>query len=253
MWVIGGYDGSEKYDDFEKYGGSEKKKKKKNDVWKSSDGITWTLVNASAGFSARYQHTAVVYDSAMWVIGGYDGSEKMMCGKVATALPGHWSTLSQVFLPGLSIPPWCLTVPCGSPAALTVLRGVGSPAIIIILYIMMYGKVATALPGHGSTTPPIFHPGINIQQWYMTAQCGSSASLAGQRRITAGVRAGGVSDSPTEACIPARRVPRFGRMPRVRLRVHLRVSRLSRAGGCLQSPPGNQSGRTSGCAPRPWR
>jgi hypothetical protein len=57
MWVMGGSDGS-----------------RKNDVWWSTDGVTWTRATASAGWSARYAHTSVVYDGKMWVMGGYSGT-----------------------------------------------------------------------------------------------------------------------------------------------------------------------------------
>lgn len=47
-----------------------------NDVWSSSDGVTWTQVLAQAApsatqFSSREDFGAVVYNNAMWVIGGY--------------------------------------------------------------------------------------------------------------------------------------------------------------------------------------
>ena len=53
MWVIGGYDGNTK-----------------NDVWNSSDGITWTQASASASWNARVQHSSVVFDNKMRGIGG---------------------------------------------------------------------------------------------------------------------------------------------------------------------------------------
>jgi hypothetical protein len=59
MWVIGGYDGAPK-----------------NDVWYSTDGISWIQATSSAQWTARYFHTSVVYDNKMWVIGGYDGALK---------------------------------------------------------------------------------------------------------------------------------------------------------------------------------
>ena len=58
MWVLGGYDGSNR-----------------NDVWYSTDGKNWTQA-ATAGWTARFGHTSLVYDNKMWVLGGYDGSEK---------------------------------------------------------------------------------------------------------------------------------------------------------------------------------
>lgn len=49
-----------------------------NDVWRSSDkGITWTLLNASAGWSARWGHSSVVTpDGSIVLLAGEDGSER---------------------------------------------------------------------------------------------------------------------------------------------------------------------------------
>jgi len=49
MWVMGGYAGGYK-----------------NDVWYSSDGITWTQATAAAAFSTRILHSSVVYNNLMW-------------------------------------------------------------------------------------------------------------------------------------------------------------------------------------------
>jgi subtilisin family serine protease len=51
---------------------------KKNDVWKSiNNGVTWTLVNASAGWSGRYAHSSVVIpDGSIVLMGGNDGGNK---------------------------------------------------------------------------------------------------------------------------------------------------------------------------------
>jgi hypothetical protein len=54
MWVIGGNTDMSS----------------KNDVWYSTDGETWIQATASAAFSPRYEHTSVVFDNRMWVIGG---------------------------------------------------------------------------------------------------------------------------------------------------------------------------------------
>jgi hypothetical protein len=43
-----------------------------NDVWFTSDGITWSQAVDSALFPPRAEHTSVVFDNKMWVIGGYD-------------------------------------------------------------------------------------------------------------------------------------------------------------------------------------
>lgn len=57
MWVIGGHSGA-RYE---------------NDVWWSTDGVTWTRATANAGWTARYGHTATVHNGKMWVIGGTVG------------------------------------------------------------------------------------------------------------------------------------------------------------------------------------
>ena len=59
LWVIGG-------GDFESPSGQVFF----NDVWSSSDGVTWTQVTGSAGFSPRWAHTAIVFKDRIWVIGG---------------------------------------------------------------------------------------------------------------------------------------------------------------------------------------
>ncbi|NMH89924.1 Kelch repeat-containing protein [Flavivirga algicola] len=59
LWVIGGDDGDGK-----------------NDVWSSSNGISWDEVASNAAFSGRWRHTSVVFNNKLWVIGGYDGTRK---------------------------------------------------------------------------------------------------------------------------------------------------------------------------------
>jgi len=41
-----------------------------NDVWKSSNGIDWTLVNSAAPWGVRSGHTSVSADDKLWVMGG---------------------------------------------------------------------------------------------------------------------------------------------------------------------------------------
>lgn len=41
-----------------------------NDVWTSTNGVSWTEITASAAFSGRWGHTSFVYNNAMWVVGG---------------------------------------------------------------------------------------------------------------------------------------------------------------------------------------
>ena len=43
-----------------------------NDVWSSSDGFNWTEVAPIAPFSPRDNHTSVVFDNKIWIIGGRD-------------------------------------------------------------------------------------------------------------------------------------------------------------------------------------
>lgn len=59
MWILGGgtYNGIRNF---------------YNDVWNSTDGITWNLVTANAPWAPRQYHDVIVYDSAMWVMDGYD-------------------------------------------------------------------------------------------------------------------------------------------------------------------------------------
>ena len=46
-----------------------------DDVWSSSDGgFTWMEVTPSAEWSARYQHSSVVFDNKIFVMGGYAAS-----------------------------------------------------------------------------------------------------------------------------------------------------------------------------------
>jgi hypothetical protein len=60
MWVMGGADSF----------GPSGPTQKVNDVWNSSDGVNWTQVTSSAGWSPRDGHAAVVFAGKMWVIGG---------------------------------------------------------------------------------------------------------------------------------------------------------------------------------------
>ena len=58
MWVLGGSDAP----------GSNL-----NDVWHSTDGSNWEQVTASADWVSRLNHTSLVYDNRMWVLGGSTG------------------------------------------------------------------------------------------------------------------------------------------------------------------------------------
>ncbi len=45
-----------------------------NDVWSSSDGVSWTEVNTAADFSARRWFASTFFDGRMWLIGGNLGT-----------------------------------------------------------------------------------------------------------------------------------------------------------------------------------
>jgi hypothetical protein len=59
MWVIGGQNDSLEY---------------LNDVWYSSDGITWVRATASADWPARDYFSGLVFDDKMWIMGGEDSA-----------------------------------------------------------------------------------------------------------------------------------------------------------------------------------
>ncbi len=64
MWLIGGYNPTNNY---------------LNDVWSSTNGASWTNVlpdltgGSSTQFIGRTNHTSLVFNNAMWVIGGDNG------------------------------------------------------------------------------------------------------------------------------------------------------------------------------------
>ncbi|MBN2754524.1 MAG: hypothetical protein JXR81_06615 [Candidatus Goldbacteria bacterium] len=41
------------------------------DVWSSSDGVTWTQNTSNGGFGARLNHSSLVYNGKIWLIGGF--------------------------------------------------------------------------------------------------------------------------------------------------------------------------------------
>lgn len=58
MWVIAGWDGSVRRDD----------------VYHSTDGTTWTAATTNAAFTARQAPAATVFNGKMWLVGGFDGT-----------------------------------------------------------------------------------------------------------------------------------------------------------------------------------
>lgn len=59
LWSLGGRSGSVQNSTYH------------NDVWSSEDGARWQLVAADAGWSPRWDHTALVFGERLWVIGGF--------------------------------------------------------------------------------------------------------------------------------------------------------------------------------------
>jgi hypothetical protein len=58
MWVMGGCDSIGRDDNW------------LNDVWHSTDGVSWTLATDSAEWARRMVPSALVFDGKMWVLGG---------------------------------------------------------------------------------------------------------------------------------------------------------------------------------------
>ena len=58
LWVLGGNDGN--YED---------------DVWYSTDGVSWNEATPAANWSGRHGHSSAIFkDGQIWVLGGYNGS-----------------------------------------------------------------------------------------------------------------------------------------------------------------------------------
>jgi leucine-zipper-like transcriptional regulator 1 len=57
LWVIGGYDINSM----------------KNDVWCSTDGVTWNQATAAAAFTPRTQTQALVLNNQLCIVAGNDG------------------------------------------------------------------------------------------------------------------------------------------------------------------------------------
>ena len=51
-------------------GSNEGDRRSFNEVWRTSDGMTWDLVNPSAPWAGRYWHTTAWFDQKLWVMGG---------------------------------------------------------------------------------------------------------------------------------------------------------------------------------------
>ena len=88
LWVMGGADSL--------YGNPYAKTK--DDVWRSSDGVDWTLVTDSAGWPPRVSMTPLVFDGKMWVMGGatIDYTGFPLYNDVWSSTDGvHWTQMTD--------------------------------------------------------------------------------------------------------------------------------------------------------------
>src|SRR5258708_12752657 len=103
----------------------------KNDVWNSSDGVSWTQVLSATPtgnvnqFSPREDFGALVFNNSMWVIGGWDGGSKndvwnsidgITWNRVSNGgFPARWGFATVVFnnliwiFDGAAVRPFSLT------------------------------------------------------------------------------------------------------------------------------------------------
>ncbi|MDB4293582.1 hypothetical protein N9954_09265, partial [Maribacter sp.] len=83
MWVIGG---NRSY-----YSGNEF-----DDIWNSSDGITWTKVTGHTNIGPRYGLKMLVFDNKMWILGGKDVNNTYSANEVWSSSDGiTWTRVSE--------------------------------------------------------------------------------------------------------------------------------------------------------------
>jgi hypothetical protein len=87
MWILGG---TKDY-----YFGDDKSLK--NDVWSSADGKEWKQETASAPWSPRAYHAAIVHDGKLWVIGGGNYVPKYHALNDVWSSPDgvHWEQVTE--------------------------------------------------------------------------------------------------------------------------------------------------------------
>jgi hypothetical protein len=72
-----------------------------NDVWNSTDGVTWTRVTYHAPWNPRIYHDITVFDGHMWVIGGHGPDSSSNLADVWYSIDGvHWTQLANTPWPG---------------------------------------------------------------------------------------------------------------------------------------------------------
>ena len=88
-----------------------------------ASGSQWASATSAAAFTARLNHTSVVYDNKMWVIGGDDESESSCLNDVwysGDGVNGPKSLSTCLFRRGSVIPALFMTTRCGSLVVMTV-------------------------------------------------------------------------------------------------------------------------------------
>ncbi|MBS1736362.1 MAG: hypothetical protein JSS98_07085 [Bacteroidetes bacterium] len=65
-----------------------------NDVWSSSDGTTWTVVNANPAFLARTNPAVFVYKNKIWLAGGKDNGGNLLNDVWNSADGNSWTKVT---------------------------------------------------------------------------------------------------------------------------------------------------------------
>ena len=82
-----------------------------SDIWSSSDGKTWRLEDANADFGARWLHQTLVYNNAIWILGGSTSSSGVDTTEVWRSLDGvNWNLVSSGLPPTTWTPAFAATV-----------------------------------------------------------------------------------------------------------------------------------------------
>lgn len=71
LWVIGG-------SGYPAFGNTNSNGVAYNDVWNTTDGASWTSINATAAFIARCNPSVFVYKDKIWLIGGIDNGKNYL-------------------------------------------------------------------------------------------------------------------------------------------------------------------------------
>lgn len=106
-WMVGGWNGLQEPEGFSMVPPDSvyPPQNTSNEVWSSADGITWELElpHGHEQFERRHAHNTVLWNDALWMIGG-DAHQGDYNHDVVTSVDGvHWDV---VLGPGTAPPPW---------------------------------------------------------------------------------------------------------------------------------------------------